>query len=54
MLMFLSVERKILNFYRVYNYNNDGDKIDINISLTSNSVTEWVDNLITITSYQRS
>ena len=38
---------------QVYNYNNYGDKIDTNISLKYNTVTEWVATLIPITLYQR-
>ena len=40
LLMVLSTERDILNSSRVYNSNSYSNKTDMNISLTSNSVTE--------------
>ena len=37
----------------IYYSNNDGNDPDTNILLVSNSVTEWVSNLIPIVSHQK-
>ena len=50
LLVVLSVQRQILNNSQVYNSNNDGDKPDMNILLTSSSVTGWVATLLPTTS----
>ena len=52
-LIVLSVDVYILKSYRVYNLSNYGDEPDMKISLTSNSVTEWVAKFIPINLHQR-
>ena len=49
LLMVLSVEIYILKSSWVYNSNNDGNKPDMNIPLTYNSLNEWVATLLLIT-----
>ena len=48
LLVVLSVQRQILRSSQVYSQNNDSDVPDMNISLTYNSVTEWMSTLIPI------
>ena len=50
MLMILFVERDILKSSQLYSSSNNGDKPDMNISLTFNSLTEWVGALLPLTS----
>ena len=52
--MILSMEREIFKYSRVYNLNNDINEPYMKISLTYNSVTDWLDSLLPIMSHKRS
>ena len=53
LLMILSMEREIFKYSRVYNLNNDINEPYVKISLTYNSVTEWVAPFLPIISHQK-
>ena len=53
LLMVLYAKREILKSSRVYNSNYDGGDPEMNISLTYNSVSEWMNTFLPIMSRWR-